>query len=329
VGYLLQEILIKSAKQYANNIAVICGDQYVTYKKLDEVSDKLAILLQENGVKRGDRVGIYINKSIPSIIGIYGILKAGAVYVPLDPSAPPSRLAYIIKDCGIKCLLTSTKMIERLIQESDVQKFLGLIVLTDSLEHPSKIFSVKIIPWENIVDREQPSPFENPSIETDLAYILYTSGSTGVPKGVMISHLNSLTFINWAFEAINVSPQDNVSSHAPLHFDLSIFDIFVTFKGGATLVLVPEELSSFPFRLVDWIINRQISVWYSVPSVLSKLVLNGELERYTFPDLKSVIFAGEVFPPKYLRRLMTSIPHAHYYNFYGPTRLQNCSLTPG
>jgi acyl-coenzyme A synthetase/AMP-(fatty) acid ligase len=135
----------------------------------------------------------------------------------------------------------------------------------------------------------------------------------------MISHLNSLTFVNWAFKTFNVTTEDRLSNHAPLHFDLSIFDIFVTFKAGATLFLVPDIISSFPIPLADWIKNNEISIWYSVPSILSMMVLNGELHRYQFSKLRAILFAGEVFPVKYLRELMDMIPHAEYYNLYGPT----------
>lgn len=317
--YLLQHLLINSAKNFPQKDAVVYGDKRITYQELDEVTDKLAAVLQENGVKRGDRVGIYINKSIPSIVSIHGILKAGAVYVPLDPNAPLSRLAYIIENCGIQCLLTSTKKAPTLPQMFPERNPLAVVVLTDDLAEVGQIPGVELIPWSKIVGKEQVSSGENASIETDLAYILYTSGSTGVPKGVMISHLNALTFVNWAQDAFAVAADDRLSNHAPLHFDLSIFDIFVAFKAGATLVLVPEGLSTFPIRVADWIENNQITVWYSVPSILSMMTLHGKLERYTFSKLRTILFAGEVFPVKYLRKLMALIPGAEYFNLYGPT----------
>lgn len=135
----------------------------------------------------------------------------------------------------------------------------------------------------------------------------------------MISHLNSLTFVNWAHDTFRVHSEDRLSNHAPLHFDLSIFDIFVAFKAGATLVLVPDGLSTFPIRLADWIEKNRISIWYSVPSILSMLILHGKLERYRYSSLRALLFAGEVFPVKYLRQLMALIPDTDFYNLYGPT----------
>lgn len=317
--YLLQHLLINSAKKFPDKDAVIFEGEKITYKDLDEVTNKLAAVLKSNGIKGGDRIGIYVNKSIPSVICILGILKAGGVYVPLDPNAPAARLAYIIQNCGIRCLLTSTKKAETLSHMFPERNPLEVIVLTDDITVPKASVSAKIVPWKDVIGYEHILSHDNSTIETDLAYILYTSGSTGLPKGVMISHLNSLTFVNWAYKTFGVHAEDRLSNHAPLHFDLSILDIFVAFKAGATLVIVPEIISMFPFRLSDWIEENQITIWYSVPSILSMLVLQGELHRYQFKNLRTILFAGEVFPVKYLRELMAMIPHTEYYNLYGPT----------
>ena len=315
--YLLQQLLTKSAEKYPEKPAVVLGEEQITYKALDITSNKLARYLVELGVKRGDRVGIYMNKSIPSIISIFSILKAGAVYVPLDPQAPTNRIAYIIDNCEIKHLLTSSEKMSKVTTVVDQSTSLQDIIVTDDAYQPTEL-STPIHEWKEIESMSSSIP-DNKNITTDLAYIIYTSGSTGNPKGVMISHLNSLTFVNWSYEAMGVNENDRFSSHAPLHFDLSIFDVFVCPKAGGTLYLVPETLSMFPTRLSSWIADNAISVWYSVPSVLSMMVTRGQLSDKDFTSLRRVIFAGEVFPTKYLRQLMDLIPHPEYYNLYGPT----------
>jgi amino acid adenylation domain-containing protein len=317
--YLLNHLLSRSAEKYPDNIAVIYRNDSITYGEFDKMTDKLAVTLINSGIKKGDRVGIYINKSIPSIVSIFGILKAGAVYVPLDPKAPIERISYIIKNCGIECVLTSTVKFNSLTQIFSDNIPLKTIIITDNSFKAEKDFKIHIINWGEVTGLQNAHFIEPTMTENDLAYIIYTSGSTGVPKGVMISHLNSLTFVRWVQSVFHINSNDRLSSHAPLHFDLSILDIFGAFQAGATLVLVPETTSTFPRKLADWIAENKISIWYSVPSILTMMLLHGDLNRYKFENLRLLLFAGEVFPTKYLRDLMKIIPGPEYYNLYGPT----------
>jgi amino acid adenylation domain-containing protein len=163
------------------------------------------------------------------------------------------------------------------------------------------------------------------AIETDLAYILYTSGSTGTPKGVMISHRASLTFAVWAAACAGLAEQDRVCSPAPLHFDLSVFDIFATCLAGACMVVLPDKTTTFPVRLAEWMEQERISVWYSVPSILTMLATYGNLREFDLSRLRAIIFAGEVFPVKHLTRLMAELPGARYLNWYGPTETNVCT----
>jgi amino acid adenylation domain-containing protein len=182
-----------------------------------------------------------------------------------------------------------------------------------------------VLSWEAVLAEPGGPVAGEPAIETDLAYILYTSGSTGTPKGVMISHRNSLTFVEWAAACAGLGEQDRVCSPAPLHFDLSVFDIFATCRAAACMVVVPRGASTFPVRLAEWMGKERISVWYSVPSVLTMLVTYGNLAGFDLSRLRVVIFAGEVFPVKHLRRLMAALPHARYLNWYGPTETNVCT----
>lgn len=326
--YLLQQLLKISAKHYSEREAVIYKDRSITYRELDQLSNQLASVLTNCGVSKGDRIGIYLNKSIEAVIAIFGILKAGAAYVPLDPFAPVKRVAFIIDNCQIKGLVTTPKKVANL-KLSDSASVQCLVLADDEaleeIENPS---TVRIVSWQEVWQAPANSlPIIN-QIEDDLAYILYTSGSTGTPKGVMISHRASLTFVNWSYECFQVQAVDRVSNHAPLHFDLSIFDIFTTIKAGATVILVPPELSVFPKNLAQFIEQQQITIWYSVPSVLRQLVIYGNLQQTQLPHLHTILFAGEVFPIKYLRQLMELIPQAKYYNLYGPTETNVCTYYP-
>ncbi len=181
------------------------------------------------------------------------------------------------------------------------------------------------MPWDAVLAEPAEALGADVAVDTDLAYILYTSGSTGTPKGVMISHRASLTFVEWAAACTGLGEQDRVSSPAPLHFDLSVFDIFAACKAAACMVVVPEMTSIFPARLAQWLEREQISVWYSVPSVLTMLVTYGNLRGFDLSRLRAVIFAGEVFPAKHLTQLMAELPGPRYLNWYGPTETNVCT----
>lgn len=304
----------------------------LSYRELDALTDKLASVLISQGVKRGDKVGIYVSKSLASVLSVFSILKTGASYVPLDPNAPAQRLAYIVRDSGIRALLTSSAKASGIQAMFPQNCQIDTLVLVDyDLPQESRSVSapvpddIMVVNWKEVVESPPMSIFDDLSIETDTAYTLYTSGSTGTPKGVMISHRNSLSFVNWATECAGLSSEDRVSSHAPLHFDLSIFDIFSSIRAGATIVLVPERTSTFPIELVRLIERERITVWYSVPSVLTLMALYGNLTAHDLSLLRTIIFAGETFPVKYLRKLMTALPHARYLNWYGPTETNVCT----
>ena len=323
--YLLHQGLRESARRDPKRVAVVDGERRITYGELDRRSDILASFLRARGVRRGDRVAIYTPKSLEAVLAIFAALKAGGVYVPVDPQAPPRRAAYILQNCAVRCLVAAGRLLKGLEPHWPAGRNLGAIVTTDEGEAPASFAHVPVTPLAAAERSVGAAPPADEGIDADLAYILYTSGSTGDPKGVMLTHRHAVNFVDWGLQTFGVGPQDHVSSHAPFHFDLSIFDIFVSLKAGGTLVLVPDGLSAFPVRLAEFIENQAISVWYSVPSALTLLVTRGDLGRFRLSRLRAVLFAGEVFPLKYLRALKVAVPHAALYNLYGPTETNVCT----
>jgi amino acid adenylation domain-containing protein len=321
VAYILQQLLTRSAAKYPEKTAVWARKRSLTYRELDQRSTQLAHLLRRRGLKKGDRVGLFSPKCVESLVCMFGVLKAGGVYVPLDPQAPADRIGYIIANCGIRVLLTNKERRSALAAETIAS--LDYCVMTD--DSGSNGSGNKIVPWTMLGEFPGDCAPEVVMTETDLAYILYTSGSTGRPKGVMLSHQNALTFVEWCAEKFQVTSEDRLSNHAPLHFDLSVFDVYNAMEAGATVYLVTEDLALFPTTLASFIETQKITIWYSVPSALMLLLLHAKMEAEKLPHLRTILFAGEVFPMKYLRQLADLLPNTELYNLYGPTETNVCT----
>jgi amino acid adenylation domain-containing protein len=322
MAYVLHQLLTESAARRPDAEAVRLLDQALTYAELEKLSNQLAHALIEIGVVPGDRIGIYLHKSPSAIASIFGIMKTGACYVPVDPNAPGLRLAEIARQCGFRALITSFSLYEKLSAVFLDECPMAAIFFID--KSPDTALPAPAFTFADSLPSQPVAPPTVNVIDQDLAYILFTSGSTGTPKGVMLSHLNALTFINWACDTYAIFTSDRLSNHAPLNFDLSVFDIFAAIKAGATISLVPEGLSAFPIQLSTFIQDQRITVWYSVPMVL-KMLTKGQLQERDLSRLRLVLFAGEVFPIKHLRNLRRLLPQPRMANLYGPTETNVCT----
>ncbi|MGH8923039.1 MAG: amino acid adenylation domain-containing protein [Acidimicrobiia bacterium] len=321
--YLLHQLLEESAARFPDRIAVRDQGKSISYRELDQRSNQLARLFLAEGVSGGNRIGLFLDKSIDAVIAIYGILKAGAAYVPLDPRAPAARVGYIASDCGLSWLISGGRQIGKLAELIEAGAKLEHVV---TLADTSPLADSQLRHWRaDDLDGHPFHPLLRSGIDQNLAYILYTSGSTGQPKGVMLTHRNALGFVEWTVEELGITHVDRLSSHAPFHFDLSIFDLFAAAAAGASVSLVPTVTSVFPVEVAKFIEGERISLWYSVPSILSLLSQHGDLEAGALPELRAMVFAGEVFPSKYLARLMDQLPHVAFHNWYGPTETNVCT----
>ena len=338
-GRHLSQILEEAAARRPDHPAVEDerGDR-LTYAQLLRGADRVATRLSRWGAGRGDRVGFWLPKGLETVTAIHGILRTGAAYVPADPTGPPARAAAILAAAGAKAVIVSASLAPALRAEWPGGGPLPRLILVgdepadpgEGHDSPGCATAGTIAPdyahWAEVMADDAPSPLPPPRAEDDLAYILFTSGSTGQPKGVMLSHANALTFLDWCGQTLGPwSVDDRFSAHAPFHFDLSIFDLFAACRNASTVVLIGEATGKDPGRLGEFLADRAISVWYSAPSILSMLVERGSLERPGFPAPRLVLFAGEVFPMAPLRRLRRAWPRAAMWNLYGPTETNVCT----
>jgi amino acid adenylation domain-containing protein len=259
------------------------------------------------GIKAADAqaqqqtVAISMPKSPLSVAALYGVLLSGRSYVPVDPDLPRERIDYILTEGKVCCLVVNAGNARAI----EAASALGI----DSVIVDERIFSVPVgnYPLPTVSDASR-------------AAILFTSGSTGLPKGAVITHGNLRVFVEWAVERFGISGRDRLVSHAPLNFDLSFFDLFAAVRAGASVALVPPEKSGNGRLLMHFIREQCITIWQSVPSalVLVSDAAEGDAEA-TAPDVRAVLFAGERMPVARLKKLARTFPRARHYNVYGCT----------
>ena len=317
--YNLVHLVERSASLYPKKDAFRCFDKTLSYDELNRKSDQLALRLIGLGVQKGDRVGIYMNRCLETAIAVYGTMKSGAAYVPLDPFAPLTKTTDSIDDCDIKILLTVA---------SQQRKIKRLVLASSRMEHIlgiADIETVETTSWEDIFSTDLTNYRPLRILGDDLAFILYTSGSTGKPKGIMHTHRSGLSLAQIATDTYDFKESDVFGTPAPLHFDPSVFGYLVAPLVGATTIIVPDAHLKLPVSLSALIAEERVSVWYSVPLMLIQLLQGGVLEKHDFSSLRWVLFAGEVFIVKHLRTLMQTWPQARFSNLYGPAELILCT----
>ncbi|MEY4071505.1 MAG: hypothetical protein RL721_2119 [Candidatus Eisenbacteria bacterium] len=324
---LLPRLVTQAAQRNPGAPAVVMDGVTLDYGTLEARSNRFARSLVAHGVRRGDRVALWLPKSPDAIVALYGIMKAGAAYVPVDPAAPAPRLAYIARDCEVAGLVTTrdrAAALDEAFAGRAPMRALWFADLDDSRAETPRVAGLPGVPWAALA-AEEAHTFRSPALEDDLAYILYTSGSTGEPKGVMLSHRNCRVFTDWAAESYALTPADRVANQAPFHFDLSTFDLYATAYAGAAVYPVSPRIASFPSAVAMRWAQDRLSVWYCTPSSLVLMMTRGGLEKHDLSALRVLLFAGEVFPNKYLRQLMALAPHARFANLYGPTETNVCT----
>ena len=340
----LSQLLDEAAARRPTHAAV--EDEHgriASFAELAHGADRLATRLARWGVGRGDRVGLWLPKSLEAVTAIHGIARSGAAYVPVDPTGPATRAATIFAASGVKAVVIAAPLAASLRDQWTGPGPLPRLILAENdCRRANNLASGSNVPdgsttqrcslavgdalWTEIMGDDAPAPLPPCRDPDDLAYILFTSGSTGQPKGVMLSHANAFTFLEWCQDALGPWNQDDrFASHAPFHFDLSVFDLFVSCRNAATMVLIGENLAKEPEPLGEFLSTRRISVWYSAPSILTLLSRHGGLDRPDRTAPRLVLFAGEVFPIAPLRRLRQLWPQAELWNLYGPTETNVCT----
>lgn len=316
---LLQSWVTQQAETRPNATAIVMGTETMTYGQLESSSNQLAHLLRQSGCKKGDRVCILMPKSPAAIVSMIGILKAGCMHVPIDSATPAARIRHIFDSCENRWILGAsrvTPLLDELLAD-DALRARSSVGWLDSLAPSGTNFTAAFTRADLEAAPEGAAPQQGTA--EDGSHILFTSGSTGVPKGVVITHSNVAAFVAWALKHYGIDHTDRFSGHTPFHFDLSTFDIFGTITAGAQLHLVPTETALLPPKLAEFVRDSELTQWFSVPSVLNYLAKFNAVRENDFPSLRRVLWCGEVLPTPALIYWMERLPKVRFSNLYGPT----------
>lgn len=315
----LQDGVFERARASPDRPAVVDSEGTSTYGEIAALASRIARALRDAGVSQGDRGAILLPKSSDAVAALLGVLQADGIYLPLDPAAPALHTVKAVRRAEPSAILFSGETEETagelhdLLVEDLSPRWIRLDRPPDDGGHPPADID------RSHLESLPPRPPDAESGPGDPAYLMFTSGSTGTPKGVLVAHRNATHFVGWSREYFGLSPTDRTSGHAPLHFDLSVFDIFATLSSGAQLHPVPPELNTFPNRLAGFIRDRELTQWFSVPAALKLMARFDVVEPGDFPALERILWCGEVLPTPVLRYWMERVPQATFTNLYGPT----------
>ena len=314
MGEYVFETLTRRASDSPDREALASGSERLTYREFEAKANQIAHHLLQIGVAPGDRVAVSMGKSATYVCCLYGIMKAGACYVPIDADYPAARMHQILSDCSIRVIIASSEVLTRLISGPELPPDLADALLSDGDSQAGRLRITKLADIAN-------GPTHPPPIsicDRDLAYILYTSGSTGKPKGVMLTHRNLMTFMEWCADAFDLTPEDRVINTAPFTFDIAGLDVYNAVWFGCFLYVVPDQ------RMINTVLraiaDEKITFMSTVPTILGALTQRPALfKRYDLTSLRTILSGAALCQPATMRKLHEQLPKASLWNIYGPT----------
>jgi amino acid adenylation domain-containing protein len=327
---LVQHFLESSAERIPDKVALICDDRRLTYHEIDRLACQLAASLTEKGVKRQDRVVIFLENSIETVVSIFGILKLGAIFITLNPTMKSKKLNYILNDSGACALITQTNkagIVKEAVKKAPNLKHIFWVGRHNQISKTSSSM-ISSNEWEEILSIPYPSGLmhQNRSIDLDLATIIYTSGSTGEPKGVMSAHYNVVAAAKSIIHYLNNEENDIIMNVLPLSFDYGLYQILMVFLFGGTIVL--ERSFTYPYKVIEKLVQEKVTGFPIVPTMAAILLEMETLSKFDLSSLRYLSNTAAALPVAYIRRLQNLFPHIQIYSMYGLTECKRVSYLP-
>jgi len=324
MDFLIWHLLRESVRRTPDKEALVHGDQRLSYREVGRRTAGLATSLRAAGLKRGDRIGIYLEASVPQVISIFGVSQSEGVYVPINALLRPEQVMHIARDCGMKGLITSASRLGALTDILQQIPSLEFLVVVGDGEASS--VGQKLYRYDDFCDAEPPAAWRATSIENDLAAILYTSGSTGKPKGVMLSHANVVAGSRIVSTYLEISETERILAVLPFSFDAGMNQLMTAFEKGGTLVLINFV---FAQEIVQVLVKERITGLAGVPTLWSLLAQpNSTLSKQPLTHLRYITNTGGAMPQAVLKVLRQTLQSTKVFLMYGLTEAFRSTYLP-
>jgi amino acid adenylation domain-containing protein len=321
---LLHEWLEAHARERPDRVALVCDSRRYTYRDIDKSAERLAATLQAHSVARGDRVAIYLDNCAEAVVSIFAVLKAGAVFMPVNPQTKTDKLAYLLNDSGARAIISHGTLNDIVAQAVSRAASVTTVVMVES--DAGEIAGRKITPYSDAVSDDAPPFTLPPTIDQDLASIVYTSGSTGDAKGVMLSHLNMVSAATSISTYLGLRADDIIFNVLPLAFDYGLYQVLMASRVGASVVL--HRSLAFPTKILEAMQRERITILPFVPTAFSMVLNVGTLKSYDLSTLRLVTNTAAALSEAHIRDIRAAFPQATLFSMYGLTECKRVTYLP-
>lgn len=299
----------------------------LTYAEIEVLSNRMAHALIEQGIGKQDRVAVFLDNSVESILSIFATLKLGGVFVVINPLIKKNKLQYILNDCDAGVLVTDSRKLRTVKDALSQCRSLRSVFITDPVEtSEAGPEGMTFLPMPDILQKQNPDRPKPDIIDIDLASLIYTSGSTGIPKGVMMTHLNMVSAADSIITYLENQENDIILSVLPLAFDYGLYQVLMAFRFGGTVIL--EKSFTYPFQVIDLLIKEKATGFPLVPTIAAILLKMSDLKKYDFSHLRYITNTAQALPAQHIQRLQDIFPFTDIYSMYGLTECKRVSYLP-